>query len=479
MPGPAMNQIAMSVTDLPRTHAWYTAAFGFVPSSGTNAFKGYIAEKVQGVPGARSSCWWLGDQQEFFQLELFQFERPETRPIAADWRPCDIGYSSLALLVRNFDEVLARLRVLGTEPLTPPQGEKDNRRVCVKDPEGVLIELFETDPLEQRGILVNPEVPVLTLGVTVSVPDLAGSLCYFRDALGLIEMPELKLHRPEHESLWGLEGAEAERCVLRAGDSLVELVQYASPLGKPMAGDYRVSDQGLLNIALGFRSKKLFSAIYQRCLKAGFKGNWRPLNMGAWNVVYVNDKQGFSVELLQVQPWYDGKMGFSQCKASPNLSIDGLRNLTVEVPIDVSTEHVWNALADHVSMGAWWPQKNVSLIKEGAPDRNGTGAVRRMCGLGAVLEEEVVSWNEGAGYDYRLRKGAPIRDHFGSIRVLPRGNATLVQWRIEFRPLLPGTGAITQWILRRLISYALNRLKHQLVSRASTLTSTVESKDTL
>ena len=77
MTGPAMNQIAMSVTDLPRTHAWYTGAFGFVPASGTNAFKGYIAEKVQGVPGARSSCWWLGDQQEFFQIELFQFERPE------------------------------------------------------------------------------------------------------------------------------------------------------------------------------------------------------------------------------------------------------------------------------------------------------------------------------------------------------------------------------------------------------------------
>ena len=41
-----MNQIAMSVTDLPRTHAWYTGAFGFVPASGTNAFKGFIAENV-------------------------------------------------------------------------------------------------------------------------------------------------------------------------------------------------------------------------------------------------------------------------------------------------------------------------------------------------------------------------------------------------------------------------------------------------
>jgi len=465
-----MNQIAMSVTDLPRTHAWYTAAFGYVPCSGTNAFKGYLAEKVQGVPGARSSCWWLGDEQEFFQLELFQFERPETRPLADDWRPCDIGYSSIVLLVRNFDETLARLRVLGSELLTLPQGESGNRRVCVKDPEGVLLELLESDPLDHRGLLVNPDVPVLTLGVTVSVPDLAASLAYFCDALGLIEAPELDLHRPEHEALWGLEGAQAERRVLRAGDSLVELVQYTNPVGTPMAADYRVSDQGLLNIALGFRSKKLFSATHQRCLQSGIKGNWRPLNMGAWNVVYVNDEQGFSVELLQVQPWYDAQMGFTPRKTSPNLAVEGLRNLTVEVSIDAASAPVWGALSNHEAMGSWWPQKHVSLVKEGAAERNGVGALRRMRGLGAVLEEEVVAWHNEAGYDYRLRKGAPVKDHFGSIRILPAGNATLVQWRIEFRPLLPGAGAIIQWLLRKLISYALNELKRQLESGTSTST---------
>lgn len=43
---------------------------------------------------------------------------------------------------------------------------------------------------------------------------------------------------------------------------------------------------------------------------AGLKGNWRPLNLGAWSVVHVNDEQGFSVELLFVRPWYDRIMGF-------------------------------------------------------------------------------------------------------------------------------------------------------------------------
>jgi catechol 2,3-dioxygenase-like lactoylglutathione lyase family enzyme len=459
-----MNQIAMSVRDLPRTHAWYTAAFGFVPSSGTNAFKGYIAEKVQGVKGARSCCWWLGDQQDFFQLELFQFERPETRSVSDEWRPCDIGYSSLLLQVQDFDETLARLKILNCQPITPPLGEDGSRRVCVRDPEGVLLELFEVDPLQNRSLPVHLDVPVLTLGVTVSVPDLEKSLTYFRDVLGMVEAPDQSLHKPLHEAMWGLENASSRRCVLLAGDSIVELVQYTSPVGEPMADDYRISDQGLLNIALGFRSKKMFRAVYNRCLNNGITGNWRPLNMGAWNVVYVNDEQGFSVELLQVQPWYDGQMGFSHRSASPNLSIERLRSLTIEMAFDVPKERALEALADHESMGNWWPQKTVTLLKDGDQERNGVGAVRQMSGLGAVVQEEIVAWQDGAGYDYKLLSGAPLKDHFGSIRVLPSSGSSLVQWRIEFRPLIPGTGAVMQWFLRRLIVHAVNKLKRQLES---------------
>jgi len=46
----------MSVTDLPRTHAWYREAFGYQSAAGTNIFKGYLAAKVQGVKDAASSC---------------------------------------------------------------------------------------------------------------------------------------------------------------------------------------------------------------------------------------------------------------------------------------------------------------------------------------------------------------------------------------------------------------------------------------
>lgn len=461
-------QIAMSVTDLPRTHAWYTAAFGFLPASGTNSFKGYLAEKVQGVAGAASTCWWLMDQQDFFQLELFQFHRPSVRALPSDWRPCDIGYSTVGLWVADFDQTLQRLEVLGTRPLTSSLGEAGDRRVCVRDPEGVLLELFEADPIQDRVAVARPNIPVLTVSVTLSVPDLGRSRAFFCDVLGLQALPEFELHRRTHEALWGLAGADARRLVLRAGDTLVELVQYLDPPGKVPAADYRISDQGLLNIALGYRQRDDFNKASNQCAKAGIEANWRPLDMGAWKVQYVNDSDRFSVELLHVQPWYDGRMGFTPRTQSPNLSIDGLRSLTVEVPFKVASAALWERLSDHESMADWWPLRSVLLVREAHGERNGVGAVRRMRGMGLVLDEEVTAWQPGYGYDYKLTRGAPVREHAGSARILPSGAHNVVQWRIQFRPRIPGSGALIQWLLRVLIKHVLLTLKKQLEQPATT-----------
>jgi len=313
-------QIAFSVQNLQSTHAWYRQVFGFLPAGGTRLFRGPLTARVQGLPGVISTCWWLVDQQEFFQLEMFEFKRPEVRPLPADWRPCDVGYTTVGLHVSDFGATMARLETAGVRSIAPPLERNGARRVCVRDPEGVLLEILEDDP-RQPGLppRPRPELPVTTRFVTVSVPDLERSRKFFIETLGLPEARGIALHMPEHEALWGLPGGHRRSSLLWAGDRLIELVQYIDPAGKPWPEGHRISDQGILNIALGFRDKKLFDAVYQRCLRAGYQGNWRPLNLGAWSVVYLNDDQGFSVELLFVRSWYDGRMGFRP-KKGPRLS---------------------------------------------------------------------------------------------------------------------------------------------------------------
>lgn len=300
-------QIALSVADLPASYQWYRDVFGFMPASGTNAFKGFFASKVQGIPDVASTCWWLADGQEFFQLELFQFHRPKARPLPADWRASDIGYSTVGIHVRDMDATLEKLAARGSVTLSPPMGERGTRRVCVRDPQGVLLELMEADPFGgKHGGSASGEASIVS--VTLSVADLDRSIAFFSDVLGLVRS-NVQLHEPQHEALWDLAPGSSRRCTLQAGPFLIELAEYEQ--ARPRADDYRISDLGILNIALGYRSRREFNLAYRKCLDAGVRGNWRPLDLGAWKVVYVNDPQGFSVELLHVRPWYDRRMGFT------------------------------------------------------------------------------------------------------------------------------------------------------------------------
>ena len=305
-----LDQIAFSVVDVQRTERWFRDAFGFIPAGGTRSFRGWGARHVQGLPGAASTCWWLVDRSEHFQIELFQFEAPLARLMPADFRPCDIGYSRVGFWVQDFDRTLERLAALGTPPLTAPVGAAGGRRVCVRNPEGVFIEVMEDDPLRGRTRDARPDCRVAARSVTLSVPDLEKSKRFFMGALGMSESTAA-LRRPEHEALWGLDGATTRRAVLDAGNVLVELVQYLDPVGKPWPEGHRISDQGILNIAFGYRRMREMMDSYRRSRSGGARANGFPLHAINWGVVYVNDEQEFSVELLWVNPRWDARMGFT------------------------------------------------------------------------------------------------------------------------------------------------------------------------
>jgi short-subunit dehydrogenase len=92
---------------------------------------------------------------------------------------------------------------------------------------------------------------------------------------------------------------------------LVELAQYERPQPRPLPSGYRISDLGLLNIAFGFRDRSALKSAFERCVEAGLRPNGRPLDLGGFSVVYVNDAQGTSIELLHVEPWYERRLGFA------------------------------------------------------------------------------------------------------------------------------------------------------------------------
>ena len=274
-----------------------------------------LASRIQGLPKAASTCWWLVDRNEVFQLELFQFEKPLAKLMPADFRPCDIGYTRIGVWVADFDAALRCLEALGTSPLTPALGQSGARRVCVRSPDGVFVELMESDPLSTASSSTHRDCAVAVRSITLSVADLPQTASFIEQGIGLREA-HVPLHTSEHEALWGLAGARTQSKTFVAGDVLVEVVQYLSPQGKPWPEGYRISDQGILNIAFGARNKRDHAEVYRRCIAAGARPNCQPVQMPGAGVVYVNDAQGFSFELLWTKPGRaDRQWGFSPCRS--------------------------------------------------------------------------------------------------------------------------------------------------------------------
>lgn len=454
-----LSQIAISVADVQRSQRWYRDLFGFQESGGTNLFVPLLgADRVQGLPDATSVCWWLMDRQEFFQLELFEFAKPTPRPLPTDWRPCDIGYTAVGFHVDDFDATLERLAARRIPRLSEPVGAPGARRVCVRDPDGVLIEVMEDDP---RSGEPRPrpyrDVPVVTRFVTLSVPDLDRARHTWVDVLGLTEVADVRLHGPEHEALWGLAGADRESFVLRAGDLFVEVVRYLDPVGRPWPDDYRISDHGLLNIALGLRTFEALTDLVATCAAAGIPANAPPPTTAKpiWSCAYVNDPMGFSIELLYVarpgkkqlvNPFHLVELGFRPT-AAPVTRAEASR-LVAAPPA-----RVWEILVDHEGMAAWSPFGRVEVVTRPV-EGSEVGTVRRLTAgpAGLRLTETVVVAEEPRRLEYTAVGVPGQRAYHGFVTLEPLpGGGTLLTWEAQFRSVLPGAGAVTAAMLRSLV----------------------------
>jgi catechol 2,3-dioxygenase-like lactoylglutathione lyase family enzyme len=307
---PRIAQVALTTTDLPATVRLYTEVFGFAQSGGEVFWGPWLSVQALG-PDAAASVWWLVGRQDLVQLELFQYSAPESRPLPADWRPCDHGWVRWGLTVPDFDAALERLRGLGIATFTEPRAFDDGlRRVCFRDPQiGVVVEVIEEGAALAGGIRPRHYdlVPALVYA-TVSVADLDAARAFYLDTVGLVE-EEQPLHSAAMEELWGLPGATAEGFVARGGDLLLEVVSYREPVGRPRPDDRALSDQGMMNVAVAYRGRPELERLHDRLVDAGYPFN-AELLPGAAGGTYLEDDQGNSFEILAVPREFDGLFGF-------------------------------------------------------------------------------------------------------------------------------------------------------------------------
>jgi len=253
-----LAQVALCTADLPGSVRLYAETFGFKPVGGRVIYGPRVA-RIQGLEDTAFTLWWLVGTQEFFQLELFTHTLPVQRPRPA----ADLGWLGFTIAVPGAREKLRALGVTEGSSFRDPHA-------------GIEVTVVEAEH--------GPAVTAARLAVADL--DLARQL--YIGALGLEERP--------------LPGGFAAV----AGEHAIEVVR---PTGdpRPLPPDHRLSDQGMMNAALGFRSRAAVGAALERVTAAGFVPN-APLS--ASGATYIADGQGTTVELLGVEPERDEEMGF-------------------------------------------------------------------------------------------------------------------------------------------------------------------------
>ncbi len=266
---PSIIQIVLGSDNLPFCKHLYGTVLGFA-GAGERLIYNEHNGRVMGLGrwGGATALYMVG-RQELMQLEFWTHTTPPQRPLPSDWRPNHIGFCRLGVSVSDFPGTLERLGALGVRTIAPATVVDGLRRVCFRDPTvGIPVEIMEEgEALPGRRDAYHNLDPAVVY-VALSVTSLSDSLAFFGDVVGL-EPVMGELHASEHEALWGLAGARRQTALLRGGTTILELVQYEVPAGRPRRPDDGLDRQGFKTIAVGHRDPCNTGAIFRRVKAAG------------------------------------------------------------------------------------------------------------------------------------------------------------------------------------------------------------------
>lgn len=143
-----------------------------------------------------------------------------------------------------------------------------------------------------------------------------------------------------------------------------------------------------------------------------------------------------------------------------------MKTITVTRTIPAPIEKVFDLLADHANYKSFPGVKSSELVKQGKPDKNGLGAVRRISAGPITFEEEITAYDRPRRFDYLITKcSAPLEHQGGSIRFESVGNATKVTWTSVMRVKVPIIGGLLTAVMVKKIGQAFGSMLRETERR--------------
>jgi catechol 2,3-dioxygenase-like lactoylglutathione lyase family enzyme len=302
-------QVALSVTDLARSRAWYQGV-GLEAAGGMGPMSGELPAQMLELPELEVNIAWMRARDSMSQLELIEFSRPTPRPLSVDWRPGCAGYGIVGYVVSDFEKTLREFRSTGIAHETT--GRQGHRSIWIRDPDGIPVEIMETDPLGLHPCNRDDGKLASIRTITLTVDDLTKAKRFWTAAVGLAACPNMQFSFSAFPASLADSAADWEYEVVKGGSALIRLLRPRNATVLPRAPDYRLSDVGVLNIAVILDSADAFARRCERIKSLGYSFSTDfPMTVGdEAGTIYGHDDQRHSVEIGFVLPGHETKFGW-------------------------------------------------------------------------------------------------------------------------------------------------------------------------
>lgn len=134
--------------------------------------------------------------------------------------------------------------------------------------------------------------------------------------------------------------------------------------------------------------------------------------------------------------------------------------------IEAPPETVFEVLTDHRGYADITPMRRSELEREGEPAPNGVGAIRVLTAVGAPLREEVIAYQPNSRFSYKMLSGAPVRDHVGTVELMPQGSGTRMVYAVRTASALPVGGFAVVAVVKQAIKALIRGISAESERRA-------------
>jgi len=133
----------------------------------------------------------------------------------------------------------------------------------------------------------------------------------------------------------------------------------------------------------------------------------------------------------------------------PGTGAAGRRSYRVGARTTAPVEEVWPLLAEARRWKEWSFLTRTDLEREGTPDPDGVGAVRRFSRMGIGSREEVLAWDPPHHLAYTVLSGFPVRNYRADITLEADGSGTRIDWAGTYDEKWRGTAGPVGAMLSR------------------------------